>query len=142
MSYSNIGTFGKCGVLAMGQEFSNFSTRQNMGQYVMWSQTQSRLCNSRDMVSIHSLEMPSLYPGIMCMASPVSQDKQRWALTPSLTLRAFLSLTLPKEEGKSVPNCHMTSPSVIHMARGIPKACQFISKVITLAYYTCLARFE
>lgn len=62
--------------------------------------------------------------------------------TPSLRMRAFLSLTLPKEPGKLVPNCRMASLSVIPMARGILTACQIISKVITLVYYTCLARFE
>ena len=63
-----------------------------------------------------------------------------WA--PSLRMRAFLSLPLPKEPGELVPNCRMTSLSVIPVARGILTACQIISKVITRVYYACLAQFE
>ena len=74
--------------------------------------------------------------------NPMLLDKWSCALTLSPRTRALLFLLLRWELGKLVPSCCMTSLSVIRMARGIPTACQIISKVITLVYYTCLAQFE
>lgn len=73
---------------------------------------------------------------------PGPRDRWRCALTPAARMRAFLSHSLPKKQGKLLPSCRMTSLCVIRMARVNTTVCQIISKVITPVYDTCLAPFE